>query len=143
GFELPTSTHTPKDMVPPELDELLRVLNGADEHDSDLAPVLKLGATTGLRRGELSGLRRDRLHLDRGELFVDRAINDAGGQVVEKATKTRRTRVVSLDSATVQMLQAHLQTMDARATLCGLSVPTDGFVFSLDPACRIPMRPEF
>jgi hypothetical protein len=30
-----------------------------------LAPILKLGATTGLRRGELSGLRRDRLHLER------------------------------------------------------------------------------
>ena len=87
GFELPTSTHTPRHTTAPELDELLRLLATADEHDELLAPVLKLAATTGLRRGELSGLRRDRLHLDRQELIVDTAINDAGGIVVEKQTK--------------------------------------------------------
>ncbi|MEP7112847.1 MAG: hypothetical protein ABI862_06250, partial [Ilumatobacteraceae bacterium] len=36
----------------PELDDLLRLLAVADEHDELLAPVLNLGATTGLRRGE-------------------------------------------------------------------------------------------
>jgi integrase len=142
GFELPASTHTPRHTTAPELGELLRLLATAEEHDEVLAPVLKLGATTGLRRGELSGLRRDRLHLDRHELIVDTAINDAGGVVVEKQTKTRNSRAVSLDEATVDLLREHLAEMDARAAPCGTSVAPDGFVFSLDPTCSTPLRPE-
>ena len=142
GFELPTSTHTPRHTTAPELDDLLRLLAAADEHDELLAPILKLGATTGLRRGELSGLRRDRLHLDRQELIVDNAINDAGGVVVEKQTKTRSRRVVSLDHATAGLLQQHLDDMDARASMCGVAVASNGFVFSLDPTCCTPLRPE-
>ena len=142
GFELPTSTHTPHHTTAPELDELLHLLATADEHDEMLAPVLKLAATTGLRRGELSGLRRDRLHLDRHELVVDTAINDAGGIVVEKHTKTRSSRAVNLDEATVALLRGHLAEMDDRAAVCGTSVAPDGFVFSLDPTCSTPLRPE-
>jgi integrase len=142
GFELPTSTHTPHNTTAPKLDELLRLLATAEEHDEMLAPVLKLAASTGLRRGELSGLRRDRLHLDRQELLVDTAINDAGGIVVEKQTKTRSSRAVSLDEATVDLLREHLAAMDARAAACGAGVAPDGFVFSLDPTCRTPLRPE-
>ena len=141
-FELPTSSSSPKPTATPELDELLRLLNGADDHDPELAPVLKLGATTGMRRGELSGLRRNRLRLERGELLVDTAINDAGGIVVEKPTKTKRNRTVSLDPATISLLREHLADMDQRAATCGVTVAEDGFVFSLDPTCRTPMRPE-
>ena len=142
GFELPTSTHTPRHTTAPELDELLRLLSTADEHDEVLAPVLRLAASTGLRRGELSGLRRDRLHLDRQELIVDTAINDAGGIVVEKQTRTRSSRAISLDAATVDLLRQHLAEMDARAAACGTIVAPDGFVFSLDPTCSTPLRPE-
>ena len=142
GFELPTSTHTPRHTTAPELDDLLRLLATADEHDEMLAPVLKLAATTGLRRGELSGLRRDRLHLDQHELIVDTAINDAGGIVVEKQTKTRSSRAITLDEATIELLREHLAEMDARAAACGTSVAPDGYVFSLDPTCSTPLRPE-
>jgi integrase len=144
GFELPTSTKAPRATVAPELDELLRLLDGADEHDPELAPVLKLAATTGMRRGELSGLRRNRLHLHRNELLVTTVVNDAGGQVtIKEATKNRRNRSVSLDEGTVTMLTSHLQQMDQRANTCGVEIPNDGFVFSLDPSCVEPMRPEF
>lgn len=143
GFELPTATHRPRTPKTPELDDLLRLLDGADRIDPELAPVLKLGATTGMRRGELAGLRRDRLHLDDRELVVDNAVNDAGGVVVEKPTKTQRSRVVSIDDATVNLLSDHLRAMDERAALCSTSVPPDAFVFSLDVTCTVPMRPEF
>lgn len=141
-FELPSSTHVQKETTPPELPDLIRLLNGADEHDAELSPVLKLGATTGMRRGELAGLKRDRLHLDRAEIVVNWAINDAGGVVVEKASKTRKTRTVSIDPATVQMLREHLAAMDDRAGLFGAVVASNAFVFSLDPECAKPMRPE-
>lgn len=143
GFELPVSAQAPKMTSTPEVEDLVRIIGGADEHDPDIAPVLKLAATTGMRRGELAGLRRDRLHLDRKELVVDTAVNDAGGTVVTKPTKTKQSRAVSLDDATAEMLAQHLLEMDERAALCGAEVRPHGFVFSLDPACIQPMRPEF
>ena len=142
GFELPPGTHAPRHATAPEVDELLRLLATAAEHDEVLAPVLKLAVSTGLRRGELSGLRRDRVHLDRHELIVDTAINDAGGIVVEKQTKTRSSRTISLDEATVELLREHLAEMDTQAAAYGASVASDGFVFSLDPTCSTPLRPE-
>ena len=78
----------------------------------------------------------------RHELIVDTAINDAGGNVVEKQTKTRSSRTVTLDDAAVELLRQHLAEMDARAAACGTSVDSDGFVFSLDPTCSTPLRPE-
>jgi integrase len=142
GFELPPAAHTPQHTTAPELDELLHLLATAAEHDEMLSPVLKLAASTGLRRGELSGLRRDRVHLERQELIVDTAINDAGGIVVEKQTKSRSSRAVSLDEATVDLLRQHLAEMDTRAAAYGTIVASNGFVFSLDPTCGTPLRPE-
>ena len=54
-----------REVIPPEIDELIALLNEANEFDTELAPVLALAATTGLRRGELSGLtsRSRRLRL--------------------------------------------------------------------------------
>lgn len=63
-FELPRSKHVKREVIPPEIDDLIALLNAANEFDTELAPVLALAATTGLRRGELSGLRRDRVDFD-------------------------------------------------------------------------------
>lgn len=113
GFEMPQSHHVPKPTVTPELDELRILLEQARDFDSELAPVLLLAATTGIRRGELSGLRRDRLSLDRSELHVERSISEIEGALEEKPTKTHRNRTVRLDQATVAFLQEHLAAMDA------------------------------
>ena len=105
--------------------------------------VLSLAATTGLRRGELAGLRRDRIDFDGSRLRVDTAVNDAGGTVVIKSTKTHQARWLAIDNATLMMLARHLLAMDERAKTCGLSIADDAFVFSLELDCSAPMRPEF
>lgn len=83
------------------------------------------------------------MELDDGRLRVDNAINDAGGVVVEKSTKTHQARWVSLDPATIAMLRAHLIATDERASACGVEVDEAGYVFSLEVDCSAPMRPEF
>jgi hypothetical protein len=65
-FELPTSKHVSRERVPPEVEQLCLLLETAVEVVPDVAPVLALGAVTGMRRGELVGLRRSRV--DRDEL---------------------------------------------------------------------------
>lgn len=95
GYEIPKSKYVARQVVPPEIEELVSLLNGAAEHIPDVAPVLSLAATTGMRRGELSGLRRSSLDLEHGRLTVERAVSDAGGLVVEKGTKNHQTRSMS------------------------------------------------
>lgn len=142
AFELPKSTKVPKRTTAPEIDELRVLLAEAARSDPEFSPVLILAATTGMRRGELSGLRRNRINLDRGELRVERSISEIDGAVEDKPTKTHDTRLVRLDSATVDFLRAHLASLDERARSLGCTIAADGFVFSLDPSCSQPMRPE-
>jgi integrase len=139
-FELPTSRHVAREHVPPEVDQLCRYLEAALELVPDVAPVLTLGAVTGMRRGELVGLRRSRLNPKAGKLVVDAAYA-SGGRV--KATKTRKEREVAIDEATMAMLLRHCELMDERAALFGVTVPPDGFVFSLEPDCSRPLEADY
>ena len=139
-FELPTSRHVSREHVPPEVDQLCRYLEVAVDLVPDVAPVLTLGAVTGMRRGELVGLRRSRLFPTAGKLVVDAAYT-SGGRV--KTTKTRKERELAIDEATMAMLQRHCDRMDERAAVCGVTVPADGFVFSLEPDCSRPMEADY
>ena len=137
-FELPTSRHVAREHVPPEVDQLCRYLETAVEVVPDVAPVLSLGTVTGMRRGELVSLRRSRLFPSSGKLRVDAAY--ASGRRV-KATKTREEREVAIDPDTMEMLLRHCALMDERAAVCGVEVPEDGFVFSLEPTAPDRWRP--
>ncbi len=138
-FQLPTSLHVAREHLPPEAHQLSRYLATAVELAPEIAPVMTLGAVTGMRRGELVSISRSGLDVKRGRLRVDTAI--AGKRV--KTTKTRVERDVALDPATVEMLERHCERMDERAGLFGVEVADDGFVFSLEPDCSLPMPAEY
>ena len=138
-FQLPTSVHVARASAPPEVDQLIRYLSTAMDVVPDIAPVLTLGAVTGMRRGELVSIRRSGLDGQQGRLRVDTAIS--GKRV--KTTKTRRERDVLLDAETITMLQAHWELMDERAQACGVEIAQDGFVFSQEPDCSRPMPAEY
>ena len=138
NFELPTSQHVASERVPPEAHELSLFLNEAVQIIPDVAPVLALGAVTGMRRGELVAVRRSGLRGD--QLTVESAI-DEGRKV--KTTKTRRKRTVTLDEESVAMLGRHCRNMDERAAMFGVTVPADGYMFSNEPDCSAPMPPDY
>lgn len=139
-FQLPTSSYASTERTAPEAEEVSLLLNTALVVIPDVAPVLALGAVTGMRRGELVGLRRSRILWDELRLTVDAAVSETKRV---KGTKTRRERSFHVDAETMAMLRRHCDEMDARATLCGTAVPTDGFVFSLQPDCSRPMPPDY
>ena len=140
GFQLPTSTHVSRERVPPEVEELSLLLREALDVVPQVAPVLALGAVTGMRRGELVAIRRSSVDWDQGRLVVDVAISETK-QV--KGTKTRRERSLFIDGETIRMLQRHCDQMDDRAVALGTTVPSDGFIFSLASDCAIPMPPDY
>jgi integrase len=137
-FELPTSTYVSSQHTPPEVDQLCHLLEAAVDVVPDIAPLLTLGAVTGMRRGELVTVRRSRLHPEEGLLTVDAATD--GKRV--KLTKTRVERTVAVDPDTMGMLLRHCAQMDERAEMCGLEIAPNAFVFSLALDCSTPMPPD-
>lgn len=143
GFELPTSMHIAKKTATPELDELLAILADANENDHELAPVLTLAATTGMRRGELSGLRRSRLNLDRAWSWslTRQSTTQAARLWSNQGRPARHEPLASMSPRS--RFSEHIETMDKRAAELGEAVGADAYVFSLEPDCAKPMRPEF
>ncbi|MDP9386876.1 MAG: hypothetical protein M3Q48_02840 [Actinomycetota bacterium] len=138
-FQLPTSTYVSPERIPPEVHELTALLAAAVDVVPDVAPVLALGAVTGMRRGELVGLRRSRVHWDDRRLTVDVAVD--GRRV--KGTKTRRERSFFVDEATTAMLRRVCDDQDDVFALVGATPATDPFVFTLTVDGSAPMPTDY
>jgi integrase len=68
----------------------------------------RLAVMTGMRRGELLGLRREDIDFEAGVLFVRRTVVWAGKGVVVSPPKTRRSlRALLLDPETLAALEEH------------------------------------
>jgi integrase len=139
-FQLPTSSFVSRERTPPEVAELSLLLNAALEIIPDVAPVLTLGAVTGMRRGELVGVRRERIDWVGGTITIDTAI-DAGKRV--KRTKTRKERTVAVDDMTLAMLRRHCDEMDLRAEVAGTVVAPGCYIFSNAVDCSSPIPPDY
>lgn len=139
NFELPTSRYIPSRRPPPEAEEMSLLLREAVTVVPDVAAVLALGAVTGMRRGELVGLRRSRVHWDDLQITVDVAID---GKKV-KGTKTGTSRTVFIDTETMAMLASVCADQDHAAAVAGAALASDPFLFSLVIDASSPMPPEY
>ena len=139
-FEMPTSSYVSKERTPPEVEQLTLLLATAVETVPEVAPLLMLGAVTGMRRGELVGIRRSRVLWDSQRIVVDAAISESRRV---KSTKTRRQRSFHVDAETMAMLGRVCQEMDERAAQAGVEVCADPFLFSLKVDGSEPMPPDY
>jgi len=92
---------------PPSAEEAARILAAAWEEDDDWGTFVWLTLVTGMRRAELLALRWDDVDLADGIVEIRRGYVWVNGRGIEKTTKTHRMRRVSLDAATVDVLNAH------------------------------------
>jgi integrase len=98
----------PEEMRPLSEAEARAFLEAAGKVEDRFEALYVLAITTGLRRGELLGLRWDDADLERGTLRVGRALVREGGRHELGETKTRRgRRRVNLTPRTVAALKAH------------------------------------
>ncbi len=68
---------------------------------------------TGMRRGEVLGLRWRDLDLDRARLSVRQALVAVGYEVIDSTPKSHSARVIDLDQETVAQLRAHRARQEA------------------------------
>jgi integrase len=92
-------------------------------------PLWRLAATTGMRRGELVGLRWSALDLDRGVLVVESNTVVVGSQLVDDTPKNRRARRIGLDPETVAVLKTWKRTQAAERLAMGGPWPGGDRVF--------------
>lgn len=127
-------------LTKPEIARLLHALAGKPLY----VPVL-VGVTTGLRRGELFGLRWSDLDLDRGRLTVNQSLEWIGNPKAPhfKSPKTKTSRrTITLPALTVEALRAHKAEQAVERLRLGLGKPdlvftrVDGAPVSLDYVTR-------
>jgi integrase len=133
-----------RDARPPEM----RTWTGAElsrffslvEASRYRAPWLVL-ATTGMRRGEVLGLRWRDLDLERGRLSIRQTVTLVDHAIViANRTKTGKGRAVDLDATTIAELRAHRARQAQELLLLGIRPDGETLVFC-HPDAR-PYNPE-
>lgn len=89
---------------PEELAAFLSAVRG-----DRLEAAWRLAAMTGMRRGEVLGLRWGDIDLAAARVSIRNAIVTVAYEVLESSPKSHQARVVDLDPATVDTLRAHRQ----------------------------------
>jgi integrase len=69
--------------------------------------VWRLAAMTGVRRGEILGLRWADVDLEQARLSVRHAVVTVAYEMIESTPKSHNARVIDLDSETVGLLRVH------------------------------------
>lgn len=111
--------------------ELRRFLDGIAKER--IFPIVYLTAMTGMRRGEVMGLRWADVDLDRRKLHLTQQLRSVSGAVFEfadlKTSRSRRT--VMLDQATTQLLRDHRRTQLEERLAIGEGYRDHDLVFPL------------
>ncbi len=98
-----------------EPDELKSFLMAVQGHRLEAA--WRVAAMTGMRRGEVLGLRWKDLDFDGARISVRQALVSVAYEVIVSTPKNHQARVIDLDPATIEHLQAHrLRQQEERNT---------------------------
>jgi integrase len=117
--------------------ELRRFL-GAAETDR-LGALLHLAAMTGLRRGEVCGLRWQDVDFDRGTITVVQSRILVDGKVLTSTPKTDAgRRTVALDPRSVEVLRSHKATQGRERLKAGPAWQDSGLVFTREDGRPLP-----
>jgi integrase len=95
---------------------------------SRLESVWRLAAMTGMRRGELLGLRWRDVDLQRARLSVRQAVVAVGYDVIESTPKSHNARTIDLDAETVEKLCRHRRAQDEERAEWGADYRDQDFV---------------
>ncbi|WP_253258360.1 site-specific integrase [Pseudonocardia sp. N23] len=97
---------------------------------------------TGLRRAELLALRWSDVDFDAGVIHVRRNHVRVSGRNIEKDTKAHRSRRITVDGATVELLTEHRERFEERCGQLGVKPTSAAYLFSYSPTNDRPCNPS-
>ena len=89
-------------------------------HFPEYSLLIRFTVFTGLRAGEVAGLKRKAVDLDKGEVRITETLSEVRGHLYTVPPKTYQSRSVPLPKFLVRELREHLATLDD---------DPDGYVF--------------
>jgi len=110
--------------------------------DHRLFAFFHLAAFTGARRGELLYLRWEHVDLQIAAVRIVGSAAVIGGDRVEGTTKTGRSRMVSIDAGTVQVLREHRERQEAERLTVGPHWCGDDNKYVFTSAWGAPVHPD-
>jgi len=117
-IDLPRKTRP--ELVTLSGEQVAQFLQVAHEHRDPMLAVWLLVFTTGMRRGELAGLRWQDIDLVAGTATVTQTRQVLGGEVITGTPKTRAgSRTVTLDSWTIDELARAKDAQEQAARILG------------------------
>lgn len=119
-----------------EPDDARRVLTALAGTDLEVPAILALG--TGMRRGEVMGLRWSDVDLDAGQAQIVQQVTSEGTFDTPKTHRSERP--VSLPPFVVEALRRHKVTQNERRLVCGEA--WQDFDLVVDRGDGAPMRPD-
>lgn len=130
----------------PTATEAQAFLKAAAEESTEFEIYVRIGATTGLRRGEICALRWSDVDLKAFELKVSGNVLYLSGLengYLRKDPKSGNSeRVIALDTRTVKLLKAHHAHCAERALAAGATLPASAFLFAREADGSRPVRPD-
>ena len=112
-----------------------------DLQGHDMYTLFYLSANTGMRRGELLGLRWSNIDLESMRLRVNQQIVSVEYELIEDDLKTPTSRrTIDLDERTVAVMRRHRRQQAVDQLANGLR-SNDGYVFARDDGS--PIHPDF
>jgi len=139
----PTPRRTDLSVPSPErVSAMIREASRSGAKNPELAAIVTMAALTGMRRGELCGLRWSDVDWDRSAVTVAQSIWQTPNAMGTKAPKTHQSRRLLLGEHAMAVLGGRWERATADATLCGASIGDGSYVFSMDPDGARPMRPD-
>jgi len=129
----------------PSMETVQNHLEILQEQDPEIALVVRLAATIGLRRNEIGGLRWAHIDLDEGLVSITEGITvtpGEGASVTSTKTGQHGHGVLSADEGLVSMLRDAFERLEKVAADVGADVSPDAYVFSSDPVHGKPINPD-
>lgn len=127
----------------PSVDEVIKLLRATDTLDPRYRVGIFVVAATGMRRGEVCGLRWCDIDFDSPSIVIDESVITADGGAEIKAPKTRASaRRVAVDAGTLQLLSDLRAQQEALALIAEVPLLEEGFVLSVEPGGEMPLHPD-
>ena len=119
-----------RDLQVPDAQDVRKILAAADA--TRYGPLVRLAVLTGMRRGELLGLRWADVDLDAAALNVQQSAQRITGQgMIFRQPKTRLSRrAIALSPAAVALLRQHRRRQAETRLLAGPAYADRGLVFT-------------
>ena len=117
GVEMPR--YEKPDITPYDESQVRQLLEHANRTGDYLAPIWRLLIVSGIRRGELCGLKWSDVDMVGGTITISETRLNVDGQIIVESPKTRQSRrTVSLDSGTIgELAKFHNLQDDAKIRL--------------------------